>query len=101
MAMFLTIPNQRKTKIFRENIDYLDSYTDEELRLRFRFGKESIQYISNLLHALLQRKTHRNKAISTQLQVLITLRFFASGSFLQVIGDTFRIDKSTVSYGGS
>ena len=31
------------------------------------------------------------------MQLLIALRFYASGSFLQVIGDTFGIDKSTVS----
>ena len=30
-------------------------------------------------------------------QVLIALRFYASGSFLQVIGDTAGVDKSTVS----
>ena len=31
------------------------------------------------------------------MHVLIALRFLASGSFLQVIGDTFGVDKSTVS----
>ena len=30
-------------------------------------------------------------------QVLIALRFYASGNFLQVIGDTVGVDKSTVS----
>ena len=29
--------------------------------------------------------------------ISVTLRFYASGSFLQVIGDTFGMDKSTVS----
>ena len=36
--------------------------------------------------------------MSAEVQVLITLRFLASGSFLEVIGDTFgSYDKSTVS----
>jgi len=30
-------------------------------------------------------------------QVLIALRYFASGSFLQVVGDTMGVDKGTVS----
>lgn len=44
------------------------------------------------------RNTNRNHAVSAEMQVLITLRFLALGSFLQVIGDTFLgFDKSTVS----
>jgi hypothetical protein len=30
-------------------------------------------------------------------QVLIALRYFASGSFLQVVGDNMGVDKGTVS----
>ena len=43
------------------------------------------------------RNTRRNHALPPLHQVLIALRFYASGSFLQVIGDTFGVDKSTVS----
>ena len=32
------------------------------------------------------------------MQVLVALHFFASGSFLQVIGDTLGLSKSTVSW---
>ena len=41
--------------------------------------------------------TRRNQAISTEQKLLIALRFFASGSFLQVIGDTHGYDKASVS----
>ena len=45
----------------------------------------------------LPRRKEAN-SLSTEEQVLITLRFLASGSFLEVIGDTFgSYDKSTVS----
>ena len=30
-------------------------------------------------------------------QVLVALRFYTSGSFLQVVGDTVGVDKSTIS----
>ena len=54
-------------------------------------------YITDLLAGDLRRKTQQNHPISALQQVLIALRFYASGSFLQVIGDTIGIDKSTVS----
>ena len=54
-------------------------------------------YITNLLARDLRRSTARNHALTPLHQVLIALRFFASGSFLQVIGDTVGVDKSTVS----
>ena len=73
------------------------NYTDGELRARYRFGSESIQFITNLIETDLRRKTNRSHALRPIDQVLIALRFYASGNFLQVIGDTVGVDKSTVS----
>ena len=39
----------------------------------------------------LERETRRNHALTVEQQVMITLRFLASGSFLLVIGDTLGI----------
>ena len=42
--------------------------------------------------------TRRSHSLSASEQVLITLRFLASDSFLEVVGDTFlSYDKSTIS----
>ena len=87
---------QRRPRNYRYNANLL-SYTDGELRARYRFGKESIQYITNLIETDLRRKTNRSHALRPIDQVLIALRFYASGNFLQVIGDTVGVDKSTVS----
>ena len=88
---------KRKQREFRSIGFTIDGYTDEELRARYRFGKESINYITNLLADNLRRKTNRNHPLSALQQVLIALRFYASGSFLQVVGDTVGVNKSTVS----
>ena len=89
---------RRKERTFRLPDDFsLDDFTDEELRSRYRFGRESIEFLSELLRDDLERDTSRNHALSTTVQVLVALRFFASGSFLQVIGDTLGLSKSTVS----
>ena len=99
MADFLVqLPpvQQRRPRNYRLNANLL-SYTDEELRARYRFGKESIQYITHLIETDLRPKTNRSHALRPIDQVLIALRFYASGNFLQVIGDTVGVDKSTVS----
>ena len=88
----------RKRRIYRRQLDPLESYTDCELRSRYRFGRRVINYIVELVAAEITPNTNRNHAVSAEMQVLVTLRFLASGSFLQVIGDTFLgFDKSTVS----
>ena len=53
--------------------------------------------MTEILQNDLQRETKRNQALSPTLQILVALRFFASGSFLQVIGDTVGLPKSSVS----
>ena len=88
---------KRKQREFRSIGFTIDGYTDEELRARYRFGKESIEYITDLLADNLRRKTNRNHPLSALQQVLIALRFYASASFLQVVGDTVGVNKSTVS----
>ena len=75
----------------------IDDFTDEELRVRYRFRWESVLFITNLVAGDISCNTRRNQALPPLHQVLIALRFYASGSFLQVVGDTFGVDKSTVS----
>ena len=65
----------------------MDVYTDGD----------SINFITNLVYNDLVRPTKRNHALTVETQVLIALRFFACGSFQQVIGDVIGVDKSTVS----
>lgn len=89
---------QRRPKTYRRHVNPLEEYTDNELRARYRFGRAGIQFIVDLLNDEISPTTQRSKPLSTLEQVLVTLRFLASGSFLQVVGDTFfAFDKATVS----
>lgn len=94
--VLFNVPVARK---IRRKEDFLDisKFSDRELRERFHFGLEAILFITDLLTEKLQRVTKRSYALTPLQQVLITLRFFASGSFLQNIGDCMGVDKSTVS----
>ena len=90
--------HERKIRVYRRDFDPLESYTEDELRARFRFGRAGIEYIVNLVKGEIAPNTRRSYSLSATTQVLIALRFLSSGSFLQVIGDTFNaFDKSTVS----
>jgi hypothetical protein len=64
---------------------------------RYRFGQDSINFIANLLREDLVRTTNKATGLTVEEQVKIALRFYASGSFLQVIGDTLGYNKGTVS----
>ena len=83
------LPTKRRT--FHLQLDPLTSYTDSKLRCRYRFGRDAIDYIVGLVADDIMPETNRNHAVSVEMQVLITLRYLASGSFLQVIGDIFRL----------
>ena len=52
------MPQIREKKFRQQEID-LDQFTDEELCRRYRFGRESIQYLVEILKNDLQRQTRR------------------------------------------
>jgi hypothetical protein len=76
----------RRQRWYLHNNVNIRGLTDTELRIRYRFGSQAINYITNLLYDDLACDTGRNFALNPDVQVLIALRLFASGSFLQVIG---------------
>lgn len=73
---------------FNLNENLLDGLSEAEVKSRYRFSRNSIQFNTDTLAADLERPTGRNRALKPQEQVLVALRFFASGSFLEVVGDT-------------
>ena len=72
-------------------------YDDKEFRDRFRFSKDNVNYITNLIEPALCRPTQRSYAIPAETQVLLALRYFATGSPMKVIGDTLGYHISSVS----
>ncbi|CAG2249443.1 HARBI1 [Mytilus edulis] len=97
-APVFNIPNVkvRKPRVFRGG-NNLTNLTEREMRERYRFGRETFDFLVDLLGKDLQRGTMKKTALTVEEQLSIALRFYASGAFLQVIGDTLGYDKSTVS----
>ena len=88
---------QRRVPLYRDHFHPLDEYDDVDLFERFRFRRGDIARITDLLREDLQFAYMRKGALEPELQVLVALRFYATGSFQIVVGDTVNVNKSTVS----
>lgn len=85
----------RIQRILRDRQDPL-AQRDSVLIERYRFSREGIIYLTNLLDPYDKSSTHRSRALTTAQTVCIALRFFASGTFLYAVGDAENIGKSAV-----
>ncbi|KAG5895549.1 hypothetical protein JTB14_010693 [Gonioctena quinquepunctata] len=84
-------------RIFRERENHFEKWIDEEFLKRFRLSKNGARFVLNQIEHLIALPTERNHAVSPEEMLLITSRFHATGSFLQVVGDFIGIHKSTTS----
>ncbi|XP_052761883.1 putative nuclease HARBI1 [Mya arenaria] len=87
--------NIRKKRVYRPNFVY-KTLTDKELRAKYRFGKEGLQFLNDQLEERLRRPTGKGCAMDPAEQVCIALRYYATGAFFDVVGDTMGRDKATV-----
>lgn len=73
--------------VLRDLHNPFEFYSDNEFRARFRFSKDSTIFICDMLRENLTRPTRRHYPVSVELQVLTALRFYATGTFQNVLGD--------------
>jgi hypothetical protein len=76
--------------------DPFTEYTEFQFKLRFRFSKIGAREILTLIEENLAHLSDRNDPITPALQLLITLRFYATGTFQMCIGDLVNVSKSSV-----
>ncbi|KAJ8947495.1 hypothetical protein NQ314_008595 [Rhamnusium bicolor] len=57
-------------------------YVREEFRDRFRFTKNTENYLVQLITDDIRPTTHQNRSLSVAEQLLLTLRFYATGEYL-------------------
>lgn len=97
-ALFIDLAARqlRRERRYRDPLDPL-YVADEELLRDYRFPRNEIISLCEELEPYTARPTRRSHAIPTHTQVLVTLRFLASGSFQNVIGDTTGLTQASVS----
>ncbi|KAJ8915524.1 hypothetical protein NQ315_012405 [Exocentrus adspersus] len=85
-----------RPRVFREREDQYEKYNYQEFRDRFRISKETVNWIIELIGNNIEKISMRRNTLSVVDQVLITLRFYATGSFQILIGDDNDVHKTTV-----
>nr|CAI5823312.1 unnamed protein product [Callosobruchus analis] len=71
--------DDRTPRIVRQRNDLFETLDDVEFKRRFRLIKRTL--------LRLEARDNRNKPVSKRNQILICLRFFATGSFQITVGD--------------
>ncbi|XP_061185188.1 uncharacterized protein LOC133193243 [Saccostrea echinata] len=85
-----------RPRVFRDRGNPLEMLEEDEIFQRYRFRPATTHFLVNGLHQELTTDTNRNKPISPLLQVLLFLRFVATGAHLRLVGDSLGISESSV-----
>ncbi|KAG0440239.1 hypothetical protein HPB47_016360 [Ixodes persulcatus] len=86
----------RRERLFRKRITIRD-VPEHILERCYRMPKEGILGLCNALAPSLRRPTMRSCALPFDVQVLLALRFYASGSFQSVVGDVIHSSQPSAS----
>ncbi|XP_063077094.1 putative nuclease HARBI1 [Engraulis encrasicolus] len=81
----------------RVNFDPLHVLTDEAILRKYCLCRPQIEELVELLTPHLQRPTRRSYALSPSVQLLAALRFYASGSLFEVVGDGLGMSRASIS----
>ncbi|KAJ8964658.1 hypothetical protein NQ314_004722 [Rhamnusium bicolor] len=80
--LFEILENIEVVRNFRVRNDPFVEYSEGEFRDRFRFTKNTVNYLVQLITDDIRPTTHRNRSLSVAEQLLLTLRFYATGEYL-------------------
>ena len=76
--------NLRPHRALRDRQNHIEGLNNIELYDRYRFTREGLIFIEELIRDDICYDSARNNPLSPMEQLLITLRFYASGSFQKV-----------------
>ncbi|XP_065200775.1 putative nuclease HARBI1 [Planococcus citri] len=87
----------RRKKKFRHRIDHFVEWNEQEFLDRFRLSKSTVMYLVEKLKSKISSRTTRNNALTAREKVLLTLRYYATGSMIKVAADFVGVHESTAS----
>lgn len=90
-------PNLHRERIFRDIDNPLDYLDDTDIICKYRLPRHNIIDLCGRFNRDLRRPTLRSRPLPVSLQVMVALRFYATGSFQTVLGDVHRISRPSVS----
>ncbi|XP_061170889.1 putative nuclease HARBI1 [Saccostrea echinata] len=87
--------NRPSKRVIRDRLNPLEMYNDDEIFERYRFRRATVLYLLDMIGRNLLQST-KNNALPPLLQLLACLRFFATGAYHKLIGDSMHVSESTV-----
>jgi hypothetical protein len=94
--LFELVGAVQPARVFRERKSPFEMYSEAEFRSRYRFYKNTVGTIIDLVEDHISPMTLRTRSLSAAEQLLIALRFYATGAFQILVGDDYGVHKSTV-----
>lgn len=88
----LLYPNSKRRKIYKDRVHC----AVDDFEARFRLSREQFDFVLSRIHGQISHPTGRSAASSPHEQLLLTMRFLATGSFYTLVGDCHGFSKSTV-----
>ncbi|KAK9674919.1 DDE superfamily endonuclease [Popillia japonica] len=85
----------RRRKVYRNRVDCFNKYNESEFFERFRLTKETVRTLLDRVQHLIAPHTNRGGSIPAMIQLLLTLRFYATGSMLISAGDFVGVSKAS------
>jgi hypothetical protein len=86
----------RRNRLFRDRTHPFDCFDETEIFRKFRFHRPEILAFTDTVKDDIELSNRRG-SLPPLLQVLLALRFYASGAFQDMLGELIRVDQSTVS----
>lgn len=89
--------NIRRNRLFRDYDNPLDYLDDTDIVRKYRLARPIIYDLCRRFQNDLQRATARSRAFPVSLQIMVALRFYATGSFQMVNADVHNVSRTSVS----
>ncbi|KAJ8911537.1 hypothetical protein NQ315_012790 [Exocentrus adspersus] len=86
----------RKAKIYRRREDNLNKFDELEFFRRFRITKRTFSILLEQIEHNIQPATNRSGSIKAVSQLLLTLRFYATGSMQRTASDFAGVSVASV-----
>jgi ribosomal protein S17E len=108
MALLLHLQNRQRQRqrqrqqqftrrLFRDRKYPLDFLSDQQIIRNYHLDTKGIYTLCDELQEDLEESTKRSRSLPVSLQIMRALRYYASGSYMNVIGDVYGVSKMSVS----
>ena len=93
---FDNLPRNNRNENRNYNFNY-EIYDEDQFRSRYRLTKAGFREMLNIIEADISAHNERGNPIPADIKLLLTLRYYATGTFQQACGDLCEISQPSAS----